>query len=118
MRASSGISPKPSYVLPQRSSRGTVTHGANVQLMPVARVSIAVMRAACSTKSGRRVQPRPPLCGKITAPGTCFNRRNARGVLHQIRTSRTAQPDVVWKDHGAEHVAVSMHRIDAVEKRN
>ena len=50
--------------------RTTATQGANVQLMPVALVSIAVMRAAFSTSAGLREQPRPMLCGKRVAPRT------------------------------------------------
>jgi len=53
-----------------KSPRGTAMHGAKLQLMPVARTSSAVMRAAFSTSSGFRVQAKPMLCGKITASNT------------------------------------------------
>src|ERR1017187_10516935 len=44
----SGDSPKPSYVRPQRSSCGAVTHGAKTQLIPLARTSSAVTHSARS----------------------------------------------------------------------
>ena len=67
---SSGVSPKLSYVRPQRSSRATATQGENVQSIPVAATSSAVARATRSTSEASRVQPRPTLCGKMTAPTT------------------------------------------------
>ena len=65
-----GSSLNPSYVRPQRMSRGTATHGANAQFMPVARTSSDVMRAAFSTRSALRVQGgnivREDRCAEIT----------------------------------------------------
>ena len=45
-------------------------------------------------------------------------RRDARSSLNQWRTARAAEPYVVREDHCPEHVAVTMHRIDAIENRN
>ena len=39
-------------------------------------------------------------------------------ALHQRRVASATQPDVVREDYGAEHVAVPVHGIDAVEQRN
>ena len=44
--------------------------GENVQSIPVAATSSAVARATRSTSAASRVQPRPMLWGKTTAPTT------------------------------------------------
>ena len=60
-------------------------HGAKLQLMPVARTSSAVIRAAFSIKR---------------------------------RIARTPQADVMREDDRAQHIVMSVHRIDAEENWN
>jgi len=47
-----------------------------------------------------------------------FFRRYARRLLHQPRVARAPQPNIVGKYNCAQHIVVSVHGIDAVQKRN
>src|ERR1041384_3612320 len=50
--------------------------------------------------------------------GFYFGRSDARRAFDKIRITRAAEPDVVWEEHRAEHVVVTMHRVDTVELWN
>src|SRR4051794_34492475 len=68
--ASSGVSPKDSYVRPHRSLRATHRQGAKSQSTPVPETSSATARPTRCASAGSRVAPSPMLCGKIVAPTT------------------------------------------------
>src|SRR3954451_11422258 len=98
---SAGSSPKDSYVRPQRSSRATQMHGANAHCGPVVRVSSPAKCSTSRTGHGARAAGSPVL-----------------DVADEPRVARGAQPDVVREDRRPGHVAVAVHRVDAVDERD
>ena len=56
--------------------------------------------------------------GPLDAGGADFLGGDARDLLDQFRIAGAAETDVVGEHHGADHVVVAVHGIDAVEQRN
>src|SRR4051812_21757193 len=54
----------------------------------------------------------------LDAGGAHLFGRHARGALDEARVARAAQTYVVREDGRAEHVAVAVHRVYAVENRD
>ncbi len=47
-----------------------------------------------------------------------FGRSDTSRAFHQIRIARATETDVVWKEDGAKHVAVTVDGVDTVKKWN
>ena len=75
----------------------------------------ALVRAAPAlvARHGHARRERPVDAGRAD-----FGAVSAADLLDQLRVARGAQADVVRKDHGADHVAVAVHGVDAVEERD
>ncbi len=43
---------------------------------------------------------------------------DASGLLHQCGIARASETDVVRKDHGANHIIVTVHGVDAIQQGN
>ena len=56
--------------------------------------------------------------GPIDAGGANFFGGDSADATDEIGVARAAEADVVREDHGAEHVAVAVDRVDAVDDRN
>src|SRR6185369_9442031 len=52
------------------------------------------------------------------AGGTCFNRGDLSGTLHQLGIERRGHSDLLWKESRALHVISAVNRVDAINHRN
>src|SRR3954454_6318660 len=68
--------------------------------------------------SGRRAQRTRTARTTTAARSRASPRRDVLHVPHERGVARRAEADVVREDGGAEHVAVAMNGVDAVEQRD